>query len=233
MENFHLQYDLVPGPFEEVMFKKGKKKQLIGSIYNILLKEESKHYSMHKLYEQWNKDLQFKEANIKWKKCLYLTNKITTNENLRLIQYKLMTRIYYTRDKLHKFYADSSDQCVKCGSQDSLIHAFWHCMKVNKGWNEIQDWISTICKTKMQFSVQLCIFQNPEGVRYPMGWLIMFSSLVYKKLILKYWKDAEAPTLKNWKELMKYYLTIENTLSEDNNKTKQFNEVWKHIYEAL
>ena len=39
--------------------------------------------------------------------------------------------------------------------------------------------------------------------------------------------------LKNWKELMKYYLTIENTLSEDNNKKKQLNEVWKHIYEAL
>ena len=57
-------------------------------------------------------NLQFKEANIKRKKCLYLTNKITTNENLRLMQYKLMTRIYYTRDKLHTFYSDSSDQCV-------------------------------------------------------------------------------------------------------------------------
>lgn len=29
-----------------------------------------------------------------------------------------------------------------------------------------------------------------------------------------------------WKELMRCYLTIEKTLYEDNNKIKQFNEVW-------
>ena len=51
----NVQYDSVLGPFEDVMFKTGK--QLIGRIYNILLKEQSKHYSMLKLYDKWNKDL--------------------------------------------------------------------------------------------------------------------------------------------------------------------------------
>ncbi len=70
-ENFNLHYDLVPGPLKDVLFKVGKKKQLICRIYNMLLKEQSKHYSLHKFYDEWNKDLSFKEANIKWKKCLY------------------------------------------------------------------------------------------------------------------------------------------------------------------
>lgn len=52
IENSDLHYDLVPGRFEDVLFKEGKKKQLIGRIYNTLLKEQSK------LYDKWNKDLQ-------------------------------------------------------------------------------------------------------------------------------------------------------------------------------
>lgn len=199
----------------------------------MLLKEQSKLYSMEKLYEKWNKDLQFNDVNTKWKKCVYLTNSITGNENLRLIQYKLMTRIYYTRDKIHSYYPNSSNQCVKCGSPDSLMHSFWSCVKVMKVWNEIQDWMSVTCKKQIHFSAALCIFQNAEAIHYPLGWQILFSALIYKKLVLKHWKKTEAPSLYAWKGLMRYYLTIEKTLAEDNNKVKQFDDVWKHIHEVL
>ncbi len=46
-------------------------------------------------------------------------------------------------------------------------------------------------------------------------------------------KKTEPTYLKNWKELMKSYLKIEKTSSEDKNRVKQFNDVWRHIYEAL
>lgn len=232
IENFVLKYDVVPGPFEEFLVQPGKKKQLIGTVYNMLLKEQSKLYSMEKLYDKWNRDLQCNNVNTKWKKCVYLTNSITRNENLRLIQYKLMTRIYYTRDKIQSYYPNSSDQCEKCGFPDSLIHSFWSCAKVMKLWNEIQDWMSSIFQKQMHFSLELCIFQNAEAFHYPVGWQILFSSLICKKLILKHWRQTQAPSLNSWKGLMRYYLTIEKTLANDNNKVKQFNDVWKHIYEA-
>ena len=64
----------------------------------------------------------------------------TTNENLRLIQYKLMTRIYYTKSKIDKCDASISPVCVKCGiHKETIIHAFWECEKVCNGWLEIHS----------------------------------------------------------------------------------------------
>lgn len=54
------------------------------------------------------------------------------------------------------------------------------CTKGNKIWSESQEWISITRETKIQFSAELCVFQSAEEIRYPVGWHIMFSSLVYK-----------------------------------------------------
>ena len=145
-----------------------------------------------------------------------------------------MTRIYYTRDKIHKFDTNSSDLCIKCGKQsDSLIHAFWHCEKIKKTWEDIEKWLAIVCKTNVVLSPESCIFQNMGRVRYPLTWQILFSSLVLKKLILQHWKDAEAPSIFRWKNLMKYYLNMERSVMEDNNKGKIFLQVWSLIYDSL
>lgn len=124
-----------PTEIGEILRKKEgeKKRRLIGSVYNILIKAEGNEELLQNIHNKWNIDLGIDDAGKKWKECLRLTNRITTNENLRLIQYKLMTRIYYSRDKIHKFDNSTSDRCVKCSTQsDSLIHAFWYCEKVRK-----------------------------------------------------------------------------------------------------
>lgn len=51
-----------------------------------------------------------------------------------------------------------------------------------------------------------------------MGWRFIFSSLVHKKLLLQNWKNNEAPNSEKLKKIMKYYLDIEKTVSEDRNK---------------
>lgn len=37
---------------------------------------------------------------------------------------------------------------VRSDSQDSCTHSLWLCVKVKKVWDEIQEWISVIWKTK-------------------------------------------------------------------------------------
>lgn len=218
----------------EILNKRGKKKRLLGNVYDILIKATSNEEQLQKIYNYWNKDLEILDAKTKWKECLLLTYQVTTNENLRLIQYKLMTRIYYSRDKIHKFDTSSSDLCLKCGKQsDSLIHAFWYCEKIRKTWEDIEKWLAIVCKTNVVLSPVTCIFQSMGGVRYPTTWQILFSSLVFKKLILQHWKDTECPTIVHWKNLMKYYLNMERAIMEDNNKEKYFLQVWSLIYDSL
>lgn len=85
---------------------------------------------------------------------------------------------------------------------------------MHKGWSEIERWMTNACKTKFGFTAEICIFQNTNKLKYPMGWMVTFSSLVYKKLILKAWKGLAAPSLQQWKGLMKYYLNIEKSMFE-------------------
>ena len=207
---------------------------LIGAVYNILTDAEDNEELLKNIYSKWNTDLGIEDAKHKWKGCLQNTYKTTTNENLRLIQYKLMTRMYYTRDKINKFDPTSSDRCLKCGTQkDSLMHAFWQCEKVRKTWANIERFLLRNGNCNVEFTPKICLFQNTETIRHPTDRQILFSSLVYKKLLLQNWKNKEAPSLQDWKSLMKYYLSIERTMSEDSNKIELFNKLWGTFYEAL
>ena len=153
---------------------------------------------------------------------------------LMKIQYKVMTIMYYTRDKINKFDPTSSDRCLKCHTQrDSLIHAFWYCKKVRTTWAKIERFLNIQCGYAVVFTPTVCIFQNIDVIRYKNYKQILFSCLVYKKLLLQNWKNVEAPSIQDWKSLMKYYLNIEKTMAEDSRKEIQFNGLWSPFYEAL
>ena len=172
-----------PSVLEKILEKKEvKNRRLIGATYGELQKAENNDILLQNIYDKWKTDLDMDISGSRWKEAMNLTYKVTTNENLRLIQCKLMTRIYYTRDRLKKFDSKTSDLCIKCKLQpDSLLHSFWECPKIRNEWRKIEEWMSDICKRKMDFSVEKCIFQLMDNVRYPMGWQIMFSSLIFKK----------------------------------------------------
>ena len=108
--------------------------------------------------------------------------------------------------------------CLKCGSSDYLTHSFWYCEKVKKTWLDIERWLSNICKQKFVFTPEACLLQNVTKMKYPMGWQLIFSSLVYKKLLLQNWKNTDTPGLEKWKNVMKYYLNISGQKSVSGQK---------------
>ena len=70
---------------------------------------------------------------------------ITANENLRLIHYKLMYRMYYTTNLIHEFYSTTAESWLKCKTnKDSIIHAFRECYKVKKLWAKLECWQSEV-----------------------------------------------------------------------------------------
>lgn len=223
----------VPDKLKSLLEHRKKKNKFVSSVYTLLITANNNCNLLDKIYDSWNKDLDNLDSKIKWKECLKLTYIATTNENLRMIQYKLMTRMYYSRDRIHKFDPSSSPLCLKCCKSDSLIHAFWYCDNVLKTWLDIEKWLSSVCKQRFTFTPEACIFQKVDKIKYPRGWQIIFSSLIYKKLLLQNWKNKNVPGIDKWKSLMKYYLNIEKTISADNNKQKQFDDVWTQIFEAL
>ena len=83
--NFDLSLQVNP-ELSTLLNKEGKRKKLIGSVYNILIKKEGSDQLLEDIYNKWTEDLGYNIKD-KWKDCLTLSYKITTNENLRLIQF--------------------------------------------------------------------------------------------------------------------------------------------------
>lgn len=101
-----------------------------------------------------------------------------------------------------------------CELQLSVVHPLWLWASENKRWIEIQECV------KQKFSSHLTFKMS-----HRMGWRITFSWEI------NFQTKTEAPALQTWKELMSCELTAEQIMSNDGNKTKQFKEIWKSIYE--
>lgn len=95
LQDTFLSQGSIESPAVKWILKTGEKRKLIGTTYNGLIDQLADRYSLDKVYQNWNNDLKTTDSNVKRKECLHVTNSITTNENLRLIQYKLITNILY------------------------------------------------------------------------------------------------------------------------------------------
>ena len=117
--------------------------------------KENRVTLLENLYNKWTKD-QGVDVKEKWKECLSLTYNLTTNENLCLIQFKVMTRVYYTRDKICKFDNTSSDECLKCNLYgDSLITPLGTA-KVLRRFGRAERRLCKYTHRKMIFSPRKC-----------------------------------------------------------------------------
>lgn len=97
------------------------------------------------------------------------------------------------------------------------------------------EWLSEVLKVKVNFNSSICLFHDVTysvTVRHPWGWIILFSSTVFKKLLLRHWKSIKPPILQHWKIEMLYYLNIEKILAIENNRIAQF-AVWDGIMKAV
>ncbi len=96
---------------------------------------------MQIFYDKWNKDSNFEDADTKWKKCPYFTNRITTLE--KLVDTKQIDDSNIIQEiKFASFIQILLEKWTKCGR------------KSNNGY-------LYTCDTKIQFTVELSISQGP------------------------------------------------------------------------
>lgn len=63
-----------------------------------------------------------------WKTALSCIHSCSINSRHRLIQFKVIYRFHYTKDKLHRFYPSVSLKCDQCKVSDvTMLHLFWDC----------------------------------------------------------------------------------------------------------
>lgn len=100
---------------------------------------------------------------------------------------------------------------------------------------EIENWLSEALSTKLHFNPSLCILQDVSNnnMHFPQKLIILFSSLILKKLILQHWKFIYPPSLSHWKKELSFYLNMEKLIATEKNKVIQFENIWGNVLQVL
>ena len=234
-KTFQLTNMHIESKMDEILFAVKQPSKIISKIYRKLQDTDNTEILVN-IKNKWQQDLG-RDSIDNWAELWTASQEITTNENLRLIQFKLMLRYYYTRDRIKTFNSELSSECLKCKiKNDSLIHAFWECHKIKQLWEKLQTWLNEALKINITLSPSLCLLNDTQYdsvIKYPTGWVVLLCSLVMKKTILQYWKDTRPPTLTHWKTHMRYILKMERSVANERKTTHQFNSVWNEVEAAL
>ena len=81
----------------------------------------------------------------------------------RLIQFKIINRIYWTPSRLFRVGLSESPKCWKCQDMDgSLVHMLWGCPNVQSYWSSIKDKLKGIIGFDIPFCPRLFILGDPS-----------------------------------------------------------------------
>uniref|UniRef100_H2ZXL2 Reverse transcriptase zinc-binding domain-containing protein n=1 Tax=Latimeria chalumnae TaxID=7897 RepID=H2ZXL2_LATCH len=172
----------------------------ISKIYAFLLRAKSPNRDGTR--EAWERELGIPLLEEEWEEAMASTLSSDTDLWSRLVQFKIVNRIYWTPAKLAVAKLVSSDKCWRCGSENgTLLHMIWGCAELRSFW-------ASICKL-LKDLVGLDVGIKPLAYVLGVGirdlklskWEANFlkqALTTTKRVILRHWRQSEAPTYQEW-----------------------------------
>lgn len=156
-------------------------------------------------------------------------NSCSINARHRLIQFKILHRLHYSKTRLHRIFPETSPICDKCQCAEAdLLHSFWASVfffffpklfDVQLDPDPILILIGLSGQSKKLKSTQIP--------------LLVYGLMCAKRLILLLWKGKELPSLKAWISVLTDTLHLERIRYIINDKLEDFDQIWRPLIEHL
>lgn len=154
-----------------------------------------------------------------------------------LIQFKVLHRLQYSRDKLSKFFPTADPGCPRCSYVPAIIgHIFWSCISLNDYWRQIFDVFSKICGQTITPDYHAAIFGVPPPGRKVSNLqanVLAFASLLARRLILFNWKSNSAPSFLQWLRDVLSFLALEKLRYKICKVHRNFTQTWSPFIEFV
>ena len=66
------------------------------------------------------------------------------NVKLRHIYYWLISRDFYTKERMFRFHISRDNECERCGLTESYRHLMWDCAESRRVWDCFNNYILSI-----------------------------------------------------------------------------------------
>ncbi|KAJ0061406.1 hypothetical protein NL108_018634 [Boleophthalmus pectinirostris] len=160
---------------------------------------QHKHPMLYTLKTIWSSDLNINLTDEDWNKICENTNKLSRDVKIKLINFKILNRFYWTPSRLFRLKLKDSENCWKCQAKGTLKHLLWECPLIQNYWRKIHGCIKNITQNTFEFTPQLYILSDPKmTTRCPSSEFIQTSIMIGKQIIMRHWKDPEEPVFHEW-----------------------------------
>uniref|UniRef100_H2ZY53 Reverse transcriptase zinc-binding domain-containing protein n=1 Tax=Latimeria chalumnae TaxID=7897 RepID=H2ZY53_LATCH len=201
---------------------------MVSKVYAFLLCTKSPSWDGTR--KVWEGELGFSLLEEEWGEAMASTLSSSTDLRSRLVQFKIVNRIYWTPAKLSAAKLASSDKCWRCGSEKgTLLHMIWGCVELKGFWALICQFLKDLVGLDVGNKPLACVLG--VGVRDPKlsKWKAVFlkqALTTAKRIILRHWRQSEAPAYREWFLVMAETAAHERVILKLKNKLDLFEKVW-------
>lgn len=186
---------------------------------------------------KWEEELGEPIPDGLWKESLENIHHCSDNARHCLVQFKIIHRLHYSKEKLHNIYPEVSPVCDKCHSSvATLLHSFALCPRVQLFWIDICNIMSGVMNTSIKPEPLFIILGISEFFRklsVAQQRFLSYCFIIAKRLILILWKSTTVPTSKMWLEDLTNTLHLERIRYVLKDRLKLFNKTWEPFISFL
>lgn len=187
-------------------------KQIVSTIYKIA--QSHRLYKYTKARTAWQSDLQVAIDDAMWTYCCANTKSISLHGRHRLIHFKLINRIYYTPERLHR-YGLKDATCERCHCElADFLHLAWHCPGVAAFWRTVFKELSLIVETEIQPDPALALIGYSKPFPKKIRRLLDMGLLMARRRVALHWMRGPLPTMTQWSQDLLYCCTQTENFSE-------------------
>lgn len=210
-------------------------KGIIGKIYAVI--NSVKIEPLARVRGKWEEELATSISEEEWQSVIKNIYSSSICLRHRVIQFKVVHRLHWSKEKLAKFKPDVNPNCDRCEIEPAtLSHMFWNCSKLAPFWQSIFKFLSNALKINVEPEATIAIFGTIPQVallnrKYRK--VIAFSTLIARRLILLKWKEKHPPSFKLWFFDLLHHLTLEKIRYSLKGGVDKFYLTWQPILDHI
>lgn len=178
----------------------------------------------------WETDLKVSFTDAEWGRILSNGKKMSRELRTRLIQFKILNRIYWTPSRLHKVGLVDNSECWRCQDKNgTFVHMLWSCPKIQAFWSSLHTIVEKIVEQNIPLTPSLFILGDPSALSDlapPLSNWIQTVLMLGRKLVVKEWKAPSAPALDLWYAALGQLAALEHLSYRLLDKVEEYNLKW-------
>lgn len=178
---------------------------------------------------KWEKELGRNLTDTDVSLILKRVSATSVNSKLLELNFKCLTRMYLTPDRVHKIHRDKSQFCWRgCSEMGSMAHIWWLCPEMKRFWGEVRKFIKVITNLDVPNDPWICLFHMSDmPTKTYLRTLLPHLIDAAKSLIPKYWQRKERPKMREWFNKINEIQCLEYLRFSEGTKMGAFETKWK------